>query len=253
MKRRLFIPILISIILIGWATWFRFFDTKKSNTNLIYVANDQNNSSNKTSINSLPQSDNPSNSNASFPTDIDTISKKLFSDYLSLSINGSDTPENIQSLSDKYAEGIATIDKSEKIEISALTAVENTRPNFQNYADQFSALYLKYQVLIGKEYSLHENLDEAGPDLYDFSRNVGSIYKDEAEELKKMKVPKALLNTHLYLVNNYLSSSWALNASSQTETDSASAFAGMVSYKQNVDEEKELLKNIEEILTDNGI
>jgi len=89
--------------------------------------------------------------------------------------------------------------------------------------------------------------------LYSFALTLSTAYTEAASKLKNLPVPASLVPTHLQLVNSYLSSATAMKAVSETEQDSAAAFAGLVVLNENLNKENTILTEISQILTSSGI
>ncbi len=190
----------------------------------------------------------PGNLNAT-----DLISHQLIVDYVNLSQSGQATDQSIDDLAEKYVDSLPTLNNAEIFSYAELNSVSNTPSNFQNYADGLKKIETEYSEAILKTSVVAKTLNYLGNNTYSTMRTFGNAYKNAADKLKVLPVPIALAEVHLELVNNYLSSSSAAIAISNTEKDSTFAFVGLVTLKKNMDEEDSILNSIDTILHNNNV
>lgn len=255
MRFRLALALSASIIVIGIASWLRFGTIKYVSPSIVAVEQaGVDSKSYEDIIQELAKPKTASTTSIEGPTSgTEVISHQLISDYVDLAAGGRATESSIASLADKYVENIPTLIKATVISYSDIQIVPNTKINFQNYADTLTKINSEYTNQISKASSGKENLAVLGPDLYFLAKNFSLAYTDAIPKLKNLPVPTSLALSHLQLINSYLSSAAAMKAISETEQDSATAFAGLIILNQNLTKEDLLLNEIGKILTSNGI
>ena len=258
MRARLILAFSVSIMLIGVATWSRFAFVDKPPANIVAVTDAGSSLDDsqevlkdflavKTATSTLPAaSEKP-------VTDTDLIGRQLILDYVGLAASGGAGTESIDALANKYIESIPTLNRAPVLSYADLKTVTNTRANFQSYADKITKIYKSYEAGMKAAGLSDESNYSLNPALYSSAAAFSKIYEDTATALKNMPVPGALLQSHLGLINTYLSNAEAMVAVSNTQENSAAAFAGLVALNENIDKEQESLTEITRILTSNGI
>lgn len=251
MKPGITLALLASVVLIGGAFWFRFTNTTPQ-VAIVAVQNEklpesyyQNLLSDflSPSASSSPQKTEPL-------TTTDLVGRQLVLDYISLAQNGQSTDENLAALADQYVQSIPAIITSNKLILTDLAIVPNNKANFQLYSSQVEAAYTTYaRNLLGSYSTSATSVEGESTSL----KKMGEVYDQAAADLKKLRVPADLASTHLALVNLYIENAVAMKALSQSTVDPTSSFAGLIAIKANAEKEQELLSQIQEVLTKNGI
>lgn len=255
MRLRLALAFLVSIALIGAASWFRLTTSENAPSNIVAV--EQFGTSDVYDGNILRDFLEPkATSTTSVETTLsntDLIGRQLILDYVGLAASGGAGPESIDALANKYIDNLPALNDTPSIGYADIKTVPNTKSNFQNYADEITKIYIEYAERISKASIGGDNLNTLNPALYSFALTFNAAYIDAALKLQNLSVPASLAPIHLQLVNSYLSSAAATKAVSETEEDSAAAFAGLVILNKNVVKEKTLINEIDRTLISNGI
>lgn len=255
MRARLILAFSVSIMLIGVATWSRFASADKPPANIVAINQAEINLDDSEEVlnDFLTPKTTVSVDPAESLSSTDLIGRQLILDYVGMAASGGAGTESIDALANKYVESISTLNNAPSISYTDLKTVSNTRANFQNYADKITKIYKAYEVDMKEAGINEENIKALDPTLYSSTATFSKIYDEAATGLKNIPVPVVLLQSHTDLINTYLSSAGAMKAVSNTELDSARAFAGLVALNENIDREQGLLKEIAQILTSNGI
>ncbi len=245
----------VSVVLVGGASWSRFAGAEKPVSDLLTVEERaaSNDYYDKLFLDSLEATATTSAASQEPLTGTDLIGRQLILDYVDMATKGQATAANITALADRYIESIPTLNQAQTISYTELKTVSDTKANFQNYADELTKIYGTYATQISLARSRGGNLDTLNPAFYAFTLAFSAAYTEVAGKLKNLPVPATLASTHLQLINNYLSSAAAMKAISETEQDSARAFAGLIAMNENVEKELAILREIERILISNGI
>lgn len=244
MRKSLAVSILLSLVLIGGATWFRVSNAGKVDSNLIATASKTIDWSEVTRY-TQELGDTNAKSDGEPLTSTDVISRQLLLDYIDLAATGQNTDENMALLADKYAESLPTLNTSKKIDAFKLKTTSGSYENLKKYSDKMTVVLANFK----SKASRYDN--EAN--LYASSNGLGSVYTNTADELASLEVPLELVPLHLELVNSYYSSGSALMALMKTESDPAVAFAGIISLNQNINIEESVLDEITTILNSHGL
>jgi hypothetical protein len=252
MRTSITVSILVSLVLIGGASWTKFANTKKSAAGLIA-------SESKTiDWSDVARSYDTNPSSTSTPTSTpltstQVIGRQLIYDYIDLASQGGGSEENIKALADKYVDSLPTLNNSEVMSSLELKAVSDSPTHFREYAARFLEIHNEFAAAAKTSSLSAVNLAAVGTPLYKTSGNIGKAYIATAEKLRTMSVPLSLGTLHIELVNTYYSSGSALNSLTESEKDPAVAFAGIIALKQNSETEQDLQSAIELVLTRNGI
>ncbi len=254
MRTRLALAIFVSILLVGTASWSRFSTTSYTQPDLIAIKNmGAGDIQDETFLKDFL---NPKTVGSASTTETlsntDLIGRGLIMDYIGLAASGGAGTDSINALADRYIESIPTLNKAVALSLTDLKIVPDNKLNFQQYADQITKIYKAYANSIN-QISADGNLNTLNLQLYSSALSFSNTYTDTVTKLKSLPVPNALSQAHLELINNYLSSATAMKALSETEKDSASAFAGLIALNDNMGKEKVILDTISQILTVNGI
>ncbi len=257
MRPGLVASLLISLVLVGGATWVRFSPKDSVSEGLTVVSSSgvsatQDDPSFLDKFLGTSSSEAPKSVTNEPLTGSDILSRQLVSEYISLATNGGGTDAELQSLADKYISSIPSLTTSTIVDYIELKTVTNTKDNFQRYADLVTKIHRTYASSIQEAYA-GTAIDSLGQKLYSVTDQLSSIYTKTSTELKNTSVPYELAPAHLRLINLYLSNASSLKAISNTETDSATAFAGLLVVNKNAEEEATILGEITRILTANGI
>ena len=188
-------------------------------------------------------------------TATDLVGRQLFLDFLNMSSKGEATEENILSLANLYEENIVSLRGYEKMGPLELTVVPTTKENLIRYGEAVSEIYLRYQKLVEAETSMVDDsiFSSINPSSKQFASSLDKIFSLEAEEMRKLKVPQTLAETHLELTNNYLARAWFYRAIAEADTDPVLAFAAIASQDKNLAEETALQQKILDELEKYGI
>ncbi len=255
MQRRLGLALSLSLVLIAFATWFRFSHSVRVSGENLTVINSKSATDSTTIVDALlPATTTRAISSSDEKlTDTDLVVRQLFSDYVSLSANGQATQATLDSLGDKYASSIASLNKAETVFISDLKITGNSTETLTAYMKSLSAIYNKYHALLaaqpvkGKDYTIF------GPDLILLTKNYAKVYQDESTALRALPVPVAVSEDHLKLINLYLKRAWNMRAIANSDDDPADATAAIASESDMINDEQNLFLDIQKILNSNGI
>ncbi len=240
MHPSLIASLLISIVLIGGAVFYRLSDKNSNPSYGLTVVSSSETDEEKGFLDNFIKKDDVSSTQATTTTltTSDLIGRGLISDYVNLAVNQNSSTENIDNLVNQYIESIPSLLSSEQITYLDLKTEPNTRENFNEYAQKFANL----------EITLAQNIQTNSTHI-----GISKAYETAASSLKKMSVPLSLGSQHLQLTNSYLMSSAGMLALSEMEEDPATAFSGLTVVNANVEKELLLIKEIANILKLNGI
>jgi hypothetical protein len=252
MNKGIYLALFISIVLIGTAGWVRATENKNQKLGLIVVP-------------SLPQDlmnyDESGGqltiqNNDVSPPDLsgtDLIGRQMIADYITLSANGKATNENISSLAQKYVESIPTLIAPERFSLTDLKIIANNQKNLENYAQNVMRIYREYasELLSIEARGNVSTLLISGSG--EAASKMSTAYAETAKKLKGVEAPQPVAQLHLNLVNLYLENAAAMNSIATLNADPANAFAGLILMSGNINEEAQLLAEIEQVLTANGI
>lgn len=257
MRFKVALAFLISIILIGGASWSRFGTPKYARPNITTVEQGGEKGIYDAEILQNFLTPKTETANTITPTtslsDTDLIGRGLIMSYIDLATSGQATEDRITALADQYVEGIPTLNKAEILQYTDIKSVPDTQSNFQQYANNLTDIHQSYATSVKQAGVGPNGLNTLNPELYSFASTFSNAYKNAALKLKDVPVPSSLAQNHLQLLNSYLSSATAMEAVSKTEQDSASAFAGLIVLNENLNKEDVLLIEISKILTSHGI
>ncbi|MBI2086791.1 MAG: hypothetical protein HYT69_01305 [Candidatus Zambryskibacteria bacterium] len=250
MHARINLALFVSIFLIGSALWIRLSDgatvnyeltlvepSAKEDGLLDYFLKPESNAV-ATAVKSLPKTD--------------LLGQQLILEYVDLATSGQSSEETIATLAEKYIDGIPGLTTAQIINSTDLNIVSDSKESFQKYADEIIKIHQKYSESIQKKYSGIE-IGVLDSTLYSLTSDTSTIYSDTASKLKNMVVPSALATLHVELINTYLLNTESMKAIANTETDSAKAFAGLISLSNSTNREVAILSEISRKLTEAGI
>ncbi len=248
------VAICLSVVLIGGALWTRFSEPEDI-PSLTVVENSADRTAKPREI-SVEEFFKISTSTApEKPLDQnDLIGRQLFSEYVSLSSNGGATPANLESLAERYVNGLASLDLSIRaVDISVLKTIADSSGNISAYGQTINQLRAKYQKLASDSYARNKFSGTESPAFSVFMAEVGGMYETHAENLINTPVPKSLAENHLNLINNYLSSAEAAGFIGAVESDPSTALAAINVFARNTNEETTLLANIQYAIITSGV
>ncbi len=240
----------VSVALIGGAGWFKTTNVKNPPQTITPVdrASDSGlDTYTPTSVADL--SANSLDEGGANLTTTDLVGRQLISDYLSLAGGSDVSEESLTKLGEKYANSIAEIESSTKIDPSTLTTVSDTKANLEKYSEELS---LVENSRVDELNRISENESVANESLiYKTAGDISSIYEDAGERLMSISVPSSLLTLHTNLVNSYLSVSAGMKSLSKVEEDSVLSFAGVISAQSGIKAGQTIVRDIVEILIKN--
>lgn len=252
MRFRLALTLSLSLLLIGAASWSRFH--KEKEVAELVAINQQvaaeyqekliENAINATTTATItPQEE---------LTGTDLVGRQLIMDYLSLASAGAVTEESLMNLAERYVESIPTLSVAKTISPLELRVVNNGQANLERYATEMTAIHRKYALEMRRLEPETQNLEDSSTN-YAFAGKAHLIYADTAEKMSALSVPAMVAEMHVKLVNVYMANAASMQALSQAESDSASAFAGLIKLSENTEAEVYLLDEIGKTLEKHGI
>lgn len=245
MRFRVALALCVSVIFIGWASWYRLSPVKKVQPSLALI----NEPSTEEGIKEFltPRIATSTTLAEAKPlTATEMVARGLIMDYVGLEANGQATDANIQGIANKYVEGIASLNNPNKVTSLDLTIVTNTKANMDNYTKEFS------KISINNSTKLNNIYKQADSNISSLSTKAPKVYDQTANDLKNIAVPLLLTQSHLDLINLHLSSAVATKAMAQTGENPAMELAGLITWNENMDQEILILKEIESLLKSNG-
>jgi hypothetical protein len=251
MQRSLGIALALSALLVGGATWFRYANAQRvpAEISAIDVKGVSDEATDTISIDSVPLGPTmPAPKNGT-----ELISQQIYSDYLNLSLSGQATEENITRLASVYATNIGNLHTSKKVLLTDIQITDDTAANYAVYAKLLTNIYTTYQTKLANQLGNNNEIKASGSAVVDFADSLQNIYEREATELKSIPVPKSVSSAHIRLINNYLSNASVFAALTKVDSDPASAYAGIVQQGKNSEEEKQIIAEIDRILTEHGL
>ena len=251
MKMTVLVSIVVSIALVGFAGWTRYVDkqTVDSNPELVPTIRVFNTDTYNTP-NSLAQGSTTQDTSI---TQVNYLGRQLLSEYVNLAANGNVSEAVIASLAEKYVVKIEEIGKKIVVEPSQIKTVPDSKENFTAYDNTMTSIHgSAARVLKSKNINLSD-LTYLNPKLNSFAETMAQVYIEMTDGLKAMSIPVSLMNLHISLINNYLGSAESLKAIKNVENDAALTFAGMITLKQNIENQKVIIGDINAKLNLNGI
>lgn len=242
----------VSVALIGGAGWFKTTNVKNPPQSITSVDRASGSGLDTyTPTNVADLSTNSLDNEGANLTTTDLVGRQLISDYLSLAGGNAVSEESLTQLGEKYANSIADIENSTKIDPSTLTTVPDTKTNLEKYSEELSLIE---NSRVDELNRISENESVANESLvYKTAGDISSIYEDAGDRLMKMSVPSSLLTLHTNLVNSYLSVSAGMKSLSQVDEDSILSFAGVISAQSGIQAGQTIVRDIVEILIKNDV
>lgn len=248
---RLIVALLISIIFIGGAGWFRFTRMTKITKGLATKDPSEERGS---FDHNFPNTDTVSGVTSEPLSQTDVVSRKLFSDYISLTSNGPAGAEDVNKLAEKYATEILRQVSSTEIGMGQIKTIADSRTNLSLYSQNVTSIRNDNKNLIEKLYSESGATNDINnPSFKIFMEEVGKLYNSAAQTLLALEVPASLAENHRALINNYLSSSLVMKMFGNVSKDPVGAYAAMNTQVKNAEEESQILSNIQNTLIASGI
>ena len=254
MKSHIITAVLFSVLLIGTVTWMRVSGTQASQAQLIAIAESEQPTYQETILEDLigtPKASPEASNTPLSPTE--TISRYLFSDYISLKSRGPVTKESLNSLAEGYASYILKNGESPRVSKSQITIIADSDTSLRAYNQKIIALSDKYEVLLNSLGNQEELGDVLDPDFKILMTSISRLYDDAAKELLALSVPVSLASNHLNLINNYFSSANATRIIADVGKNPVEAYAALNTQAGNTNKEAALLSNIRLTLLNKGL
>lgn len=260
MRFNVTLAICLSVVLVGFASWQRFSTSSKPLPTLVAAENtsagNQDVADTQAAYQQLLETASTNPPTASTPkkplSNSDLIGRGLINDYLALLQSGKEIDNNaLNNLAQKYVADIPSLTQAKTV--TSIRTAPDKAENFQIYADAISKIYNSYSSKINAIPVNKSDLDSLNPRAYSYLTAFSDAYRDAASALENVPVPETLAQTHLALINTYLSSAEAAKEISQADADSAAAFSGLVVFNNNLEREDALLAKISGVLTSHGL
>lgn len=230
MRFRIILALVVSIFLIGIASWFRFEARNNNPTNLQVISAQYEEVEKLPSLN-IKTATTTTSGEANTYTDL--LARQLTSSYINLLNTGQATDDNINSLAQFYVDHITDLVTNEEIGLDDIRVTSNSKETLNIYANSFVEIYLKYEDLVQKE------IDSGGDNLITFNstqseitKNISNLYRERAKTMIAIPTPTSLSDIHIKLINNYLADATYFKLISEAENDPALAFAAIASQPQ---------------------
>lgn len=255
MRFNLALALSLSILLVGGASWSRFAQSQKAETNLQLVKAEQKASEEyyeSVLAPLLAESASTTPSSAGPLTGTDLISRQLITDYVTLATEGGANDSNINILADRYIESIPTLISQEMVAYADIRVVSNNQSSLKKYSEELVRIQREYaqEASLLKPQPLIGGLSE---DYYEYASSMAATYRKVATSLASVNVPTILAQDHIELVNTYFANATAMEAISKIAKDPATGFAGMVLLGESIGKEQAFLEKIGKVLTSNGV
>lgn len=258
MKRGVTFSLIISVLLIGGALFFRFKDSIP-NQGLITAQNNLSdsyykdlteaflNTASSTSISA--EGDVVEATQPSLNT-TDIVSRQLISDYITLEQNGQATESNLNTLASQYADSIKTIITPVQITLTDLKIVKDSSQSIKTYSNELGLIYNSY---LGQLNIAHPITSADSTATQSLANQILSLYTETATKLKTMPVPIGLADLHLQLTNIILSDVTSSQAIANSELDPTAALAGLITFRNNATKEQNIMGKIQQLLIKYGV
>lgn len=258
MKFSVALAICVSIVIVGFASWYRYSapQTTKNVATLEPVATD--NTYNDELLRSFLEPNKESSNALAKPaeleenlTNTDIVSRNLILSYLDLAANNQvANTQTIQDLAAQYVNSITNYHQFTKILIQDIKVVPDSAVNAQKYAEEFAEVYADLNAQIESAATNTVGLTEFNDSYKQTVESYLTIYDGIATGLKDLQVPVSLSQLHLELINIYLSNAQAMRSSRNLEADPITAIAGLTALKESAARETEIFKTMKKILQD---
>jgi hypothetical protein len=246
----------VSILIIGIASWSRFFAPVTVKPTLVAV--DRGQVSQDEFAETFQDFLEPATVGMASTTEedlavSDVVGRQLFSDYISLKSEGAVTPDNLQALAEKYANAVGTIGSTDRINNSQVTIIKDSSVVLKVYGDAVFQTRQKYQDLARNIAEKTEFSDYFDPRFKNFMMSMAKLCDQAAKELQNMPVPNSLADSHIKLINNYLDTGVVMQALGDLADNPIKAYAAINTQAEKAKEEEAILSNIRQILLSKGI
>ncbi|MBX4189498.1 hypothetical protein KW785_02795 [Candidatus Parcubacteria bacterium] len=249
----------MTILLIGAATWKRIENNKAVSEQLVAIQNADTitlteDDAARAALAEALQPDAASTTAQSSISTTDLVSRQIFSDYLNIAANGQATDESLSALGDAYASKLGTLTSFTPRTKADIGTVADAQKTFEDYGQAVTTIYTKYQNLAGMTIKAGGDLTrDDNPKFASTMSALGLLYKRMADELTALPTPKSLADTHLKLINNYLSSAGALGAIAGATDDAMSSLSALSVQSANTNEEQGILESLKLSLFTHGV
>jgi hypothetical protein len=257
---RLTLAILMTVLLIGVASFKRFASPQIYVANLAAIKADEAISANAAANAMLAENyadlegDPATSSTTPHLSNTDLVSRQFMSSYLAMAADGEATDENIDALGNQFADSITTLNTYKQEVMGDLSVVPDSQDRLKTYSIKLATIYEKYQGLTISTVKSAGNIsDTSSPRFASSMKALAVLFNRAAVELENIDVPASLADNHLRLVNNYLSSASAFSSLARVSIDSASAYGALATQAENSGEENSILQNIQSALALKGI
>lgn len=252
MKTQVTIAVLLSVVLVGGATWFRFVPVESNSAQLVAVSD--NGEMNELSAQEFfAASPSSKNSTSTTLSKTDLISRQLFSDFMALRDSDQANSQNLAVLADKYAAGISSLDvAASEIGLVDTHVVTDSNESILAYGRAVNTIWSKYGAMVASQHQKGDIGEVGSPAFSEFMGAMSVLYNASANELRVLKVPQSLVSNHIKLVNNYLKNAAAVKNLSDIGSDPLRAYSALNTYSQNSEEEEKLLINIQLAMSTSG-
>jgi hypothetical protein len=248
MKPGIIAALVVSLVLVGGAAWMR--EKGQPEASLAVVPTQKLSDSYYDELVSKylgTSSSSPEERESLTTTDL--VGRQLISDYLNLAQNGQATDANVSALAAQYADSIPTIVSAQKIAPLDLHVVSNTQANFDAYSSAMTAIYNTYSSGI---------LSAKGRGSPGSAQDVPwgeleKVYTQTVESLKGLSVPAGIADDHAKLVNIYLEDAAACHALAISSSDPAASFAGLILWNNNAEKERQIISDMQNIVSRYGL
>ena len=190
-------------------------------------------------------------------TETDTISKKLFAEYINLKQSGNFNEEAvIATVNNLVAEEIKNKKNIQYYSLKDIkTFPSENKALLKAYGNSFASVRTKYekQYLDNPLVKKGETANMLDSKFLQGLIRISEIYKNMSVELSKISVPDDIVITHLEILNNYMAGADGLKEMSYMSTDPVMGMIGVKRYIEVEEKDKEFLLNVSEYLSDNEI
>lgn len=255
MKVGIFFSVTLSLLIVGGSLWYRLDQGHQTSAEALVSKGPLYNASELREFTNLtPATSTPVISEKGQElTTAEAIGHNLIAEYVTLAATGEATDDRVTAIASNYIENLPNLLKPETITLNELKIVPDSTANFRAYATTIQSAHQIFSQKIALASQNKSFSAETTDDLYVVMNAFNREYSALAQKLKATPVPQSLTSDHLDLINFYLSTATAAKAVTEEETDSAAAFAGLVTFKQNVDNQDLYLAPITKILNAHGI
>lgn len=190
-------------------------------------------------------------------TETDTISKKLFAEYINLKQSGNFNENTINDTANRLVEEQLN-NKKVTLYYSAKdikTFPSENKALLKAYGNSLSSIRAKYVKLYLQNPLIKEGevVDLVNPDFLKRLVRISDNFKNMAKEMSRLAVPKDLLNTHIEILNNYMANSDGLKEMSKMGTDPVMAMVGVQRQTEAEANEKPLFSIVAKNIFQNGV